>query len=93
MSSFNYRRRILLREELLKKCENCKKIFSADNIFCPICGKKLSTEKTAVYANIGKKGITSLSYKLSNGVVINSKGNMTIPISKGLSYTTSTKKK
>lgn len=87
----NYRKRILLSEEVLKKCEHCKKIYSADNNFCPTCGVILISEKTQVYANFGKKGITSLSYKLPDGTTLNSRGNITIPIANGISYTTKKK--
>lgn len=88
---FNYKKRILLREEILRKCEHCKKIYAVDIKFCPSCGSKLISEKTKIYANFGKNGITSLSYKLPDGTTINSKGNMTIPIANGISYTTKKK--
>ena len=44
---------------------------------------------------MGKNGITSFSYKLPDGTTVNSKGNVTIPIANGMSYTanTNTKKK
>lgn len=87
----NFRRRFLLREEVLKNCENCKKLYPESNMYCPECGSKLSKVKTQVYANLGKSGITSLSYKLPNGITINSKGAMTIPVGKGISYTTKSK--
>lgn len=84
----NYRKRILLKEDILKRCAPCQKVYSADINFCPTCGNKLISEKTKVYANWGKNGITSFSYKMPNGTTINSKGNMTIPIANGISYTT-----
>lgn len=83
----NYRKRMLLREDVLMKCEHCKKVYSVDTKFCSNCGTKLISEKTKVYANIGKHGITSLSYKLPDGTTINSKGNITIPLANGISYT------
>lgn len=87
----NFKKRILLNETILKNCENCKKVFPEDSNFCSSCGSKLTSVKTQVYANMGKNGITSVSFKLANGITINSKGNMTVPISKGLSYTQKTK--
>lgn len=89
----NFKKRILVKEEVIKQCEQCKKVYSSEDCFCSNCGKKLSTQKTKVYANYGKKGITSFSYVLPNGTTINTKGNMTIPISKGISYTTKTNNK
>ena len=83
----NFRKRVLVREEVLKKCEVCQKLYPEENNFCPDCGSKLISEKTKVYANMGKNGITSFSYKLPNGTTINSKGNLTIPIGQGISYT------
>lgn len=85
---FTYRKRILLREEVLKKCTVCAKVYLAENDFCPNCGSKLISEKTKVYANMGKSGITLLSYVLPNGTTINSKGSMSIPMGNGISYTT-----
>ncbi len=84
----NFRKRILLRQEIVQRCSNCKKIYSSECIFCPECGNKLTSEKTQVYANFGSRGITSITYKLPDGTSINSKGSATIPIAKGLSYTT-----
>lgn len=89
----NIKKRILVREEVLKKCEVCQKLYSAEENFCTECGSKLTSEKTKVYANWGKNGITSFSYKLPSGVTINSKGALTIPIAKGISYTTKPSKK
>ena len=89
----NFKKRILLKEEIIKQCEQCKIVYTSEDCFCSICGKKLSTQNTKVYANYGKNGITSFSYVLPNGTTINTKGNMTIPISKGISYTAKTNKK
>lgn len=73
------------------KCQKCDIIFAEDCKFCENCGTKLSQQKTKVYANMGKNGITSLSYKLPDGTTLNSKGNITIPMGKGISYTTKKK--
>ncbi len=84
----NFRKRVLLKETVLKNCENCKKVFPEDKNFCECCGSKLSAQKTQVFANMGMKGITSVTFKLANGITINSKGKLTVPMSTGLSYTT-----
>ena len=83
-----FRKQILLKETVLKNCENCKKVFPEDKNFCQCCGGKLSSQKTRVFANMGTKGITSVTFKLANGITINSKGKLTVPLSTGLSYTT-----
>lgn len=88
----NVRKRVLLREETIMICTNCKLAYNDNSNFCPSCGKKLLKKVSKVYANFGKSGITSISYKTPDGITINSKGTTTIPISKGLSYTTSKKK-
>lgn len=88
----NVRKRFLLREETIMICSDCKFAYNDNSNFCPSCGKKLSKKISKVYANMGKHGITSISYKTSDGITINSKGTTTIPIGKGLSYTTSKKK-
>lgn len=46
-----------------------------------------------MYANMGKNGITSISYKTADGITFNSKGNATIPLGTGVSYTVTSKKK
>lgn len=89
----NVRRKVLLRETAIMICSDCKLAYNADTNFCPSCGKKLSKKSSKVYVNIGKHGITSLSYKTADGITINSKGNVTLPIGKGLSYTVTSKKK
>ena len=83
----NFRKSLLIKRDVVKKCDKCQKIFSEENNFCPTCGSKLISEKTEVYANIGKDGITSYTYKLPNGTRINSKGNVTFKLAKGISYT------
>ena len=87
----NVRKKILLSETVLKRCEHCKLVFQNTDNYCANCGEELISEKTKVYANIGKRGITSFSCRLASGITINSKGNITFPIGKGVSYTTSKK--
>lgn len=89
--TINFKKKVLISEVVLKKCTNCQKVYEGDNNFCKICGKKLISEKTKLYANFGKNGITSYTYKLANGITINSKGNITTSIANGLSYTTKIK--
>ncbi len=83
----NVRKRVLLKEVTIMRCNKCHIDFSSENNFCSTCGSKLAEVKTKIYCNYGKRGITSLSCKLPNGTVINSKGNLTIPLAKGVSYT------
>ena len=88
----NIKRKVLISETTVKRCEACNEVFQNEHSYCTHCGKKLISEKTKVYANIGKKGITSYSYKLPNGTTINSKGNVTVPITRGISFTLPKKK-
>lgn len=84
----NFKKRILMQEQVLKKCDTCKKLYQSEDNFCSICGSKLTSERTKVYANLGKKGISSYSYVLPDGTTINSRNGMTIPLGNGMSYTT-----
>lgn len=86
------RKRLLLREEVIMTCPSCRLAYHKDAVFCSSCGRQLTRKSTKVYANFGKSGITSLSYKTADGITINSKGHTTIPLGQGLSYTTSQKK-
>lgn len=88
----NVRKRILMGEKTFKICKDCQLAYEEDSVFCRNCGKKLSLQKAKFYANIGKNGITSFSYKMANGITINSKGNASIPLGSGISYTISSKK-
>lgn len=83
----NVKKRILLREETVMTCCNCKLTYDESSKFCRKCGNKLTKKVSKVYANLGKNGITSISYKTADGITINSKGKTTIPLSQGLSYT------
>ena len=87
----NFKRRVLIQESILKTCEKCQKVFPEESIFCRYCGAKLASQKTKVYANFGKNGITSVTFKMPNGITINSKGNMTVPLCTGISYTSKLK--
>jgi len=88
----NVRKRILLQEKAIMICSNCKLAYDDTSNYCPSCGKKLIKKVSKVYANFGKSGITSISYKTPDGITINSKGRTTIPLGNGLSYTTTSKK-
>lgn len=83
----NIRKRVLIHEEIVHKCKSCNIIFGKDALFCPQCGKPLEKEKTKVYANYGKNGLTSLSYVLADGSTFNTKGKFTCKIADGVSYT------
>ena len=69
-------------------CESCKKVFSRDCAYCTECGAKLKAMKTQIFANYSKRGLTSFSYVLPNGVTINSKRGMTMSLGNGISYST-----
>lgn len=89
----NIRRRIVIGEKIFKLCENCKLAYDETSNFCTNCGAKLIRKSSKMYANMGKSGITSISYKMPDGITINSKGNTTIPLGSGISYTVTSKKK
>ncbi len=89
----NIRRRLVIGEKTFKLCENCKLAYDDTSNFCPNCGAKLIRKSSKIYANMGKCGITSISYKTPDGITINSKGNTTIPLGSGVSYTVTSKKK
>ena len=86
-----FRKKVLLKETILKNCEKCKKVYDESCEFCNCCGQKLSSQKSKVYANFGKSGLTSITFKMPNGITINSKGNLTVPLTNGLSYTSKIK--
>lgn len=87
----NVRGRLLVHEETVGRCIKCQKIYDEEKSFCPTCGSKLLAEKIKIYANFGKSGLTSYTYKLPNGISINSRGTMTLSLAKGISYTSKTK--
>ena len=68
-------------QEIIKICLDCEIIYDQNSNFCPHCGRKLKQRSSKVYANYGKSGITSISYKTPDGITINSKGNATIYMS------------
>ena len=89
----NYRKKIPISKVQKKYCSVCFIDYDDETKnFCPKCGNKLKMKTSEVYANVGKKGITSISCK-QDGVTINSKGDVTIPVSKGISITTNPRKK
>lgn len=85
-------KKLTLQERTVMVCPVCKKEFSEEFCFCSECGQKLKKETVKVYANISTKGISSMSVKTPYGT-INTKGKITIPIAKGISYTTKIKGK
>ena len=88
----NVRRKILIGEKAFCFCENCKLAYDENSKFCTQCGRKLVNKSSKIYANMGKSGVTSISYKTADGITINSKGNTTIPLGAGVSYTVTSKK-
>ncbi len=89
----NFRRKVLIGEKVFKLCSECKLAYDESSNFCTKCGAKLSKKSSKIYANMGKRGITSISYKTADGITINSKGNTTIPLGTGISYTVTSKNK
>ncbi len=87
----NVHTRLLLYEQVATRCTACQKVYDGEKRFCPTCGSKLLIEKIQVYANFGKKGLTSYTYRLPGGISINSHGTMTLPLAKGISYTSKKK--
>lgn len=88
----NIRRKILIGEKVFKFCKKCQLAFEENSNFCSCCGNKLVKKTSKIYANMGKSGISSISYKTADGITINSKGNTTIPLGSGMSYTVTSKK-
>ncbi len=89
----NIRRRIVIGQKTFKLCQKCQIAYDENSNFCKNCGSKLIPKVSKIYANMGKSGITSISYKMADGITINSKGNTTIPLGAGISYTVTSKKK
>lgn len=83
----NFRKRVLLETISSKECPNCSKYFSEEDNFCRCCGSKLNLKQIKLYANMGKRGITSYSYVLPGGKTINSKGKVTFSVGNGISFT------
>lgn len=81
----------LIHEQTATRCSQCQKVYDADKAYCPKCGSKLLVEKMQVFANYGKSGITSYTYKLPNGITFNSKGIVSLSLAKGISYTSKVK--
>ncbi len=93
MGTINIRRRVLIGEKTFNFCEKCKLAYEESSNFCSNCGEKLAKKTSKIYANMGKHGVASISYKTADGITINSKGNTTIPLGSGLSYTVTSKNK
>lgn len=93
MGGINIHKRIVIGEQTFMLCKECKLAYGEDSCFCSNCGSKLTKKTSKIYANFGKSGMTSISYKMADGITINSKGNTTIPLGTGISYTVTSKKK
>lgn len=89
----NFHRKILIGQQVFMLCQSCQLAYGENAAFCCNCGSKLSKRTSKMYANMGKNGITSISYKTADGITFNSKGNATIPLGTGVSYTVTSKKK
>ena len=83
-----FKKRQVVGESVQMLCEACKKTFSQDCNYCPDCGARLKPSKIKIIANYGAKGLTSFSYVLPNGMTLNSKNGMSMPLGNGLSFTT-----
>ena len=84
----NFRKRQLLSEQTMMNCESCHTVYDEDSKFCPMCGSKLKSVKTKVYANYSQNGLTSLTYVLPGGISFNTKRGMSMSLGNGISYTT-----
>lgn len=87
----NIRKKVVLGKKILMLCTECKIAYEEGSMFCSHCGVKLKKRTSTIYANMGKHGITSISYKTSDGITMNSNGKITFSLGKGISYTTSSK--
>ncbi|MCR5186922.1 MAG: hypothetical protein K6D97_07410 [Clostridia bacterium] len=83
----NVHRKLLIETIESKRCPSCGQDFAAEDNFCRLCGSKLVSTKIKVYANLGKRGVTSYSYVLPDGKTFNSKGKLTFKIGNGISFT------
>lgn len=87
--NLNVRRRELVETIVVStKCKKCNKELDIDDVFCRYCGNRLIPQDIKVYANIGKRGVTSYSYVFPGGATFNSKGKITLNVGKGISLTT-----
>lgn len=84
----NFRKRVLISETTTKYCENCQTAFDESCKFCAKCGKSLKKKSMKIYANMTKNGITSYTYVMPNGVTMNSKGNISLSLGNGISFST-----
>lgn len=89
----NIHKKILIGEKAFKICKKCQLAYEENSNFCSVCGEKLVQKSSKIYANMGKHGVTSISYKTADGITINSKGTTTVPLGSGVSYTVTSKNK
>ena len=81
-------RKLELSDMVLMRCDNCKLIFNDQHVNCTKCGRTLISEKTSVYANLGKTNATSFVYQLASGINIKVKANVRFPLDQGVPYST-----
>lgn len=83
----SFRKRMLVGEEKIKFCEKCKKVFPLDHNFCPDCGSETKLKSTKVYANYGKHGLTSITYKMPDGITYNTRNGISKSLGNGITLT------
>jgi predicted RNA-binding Zn-ribbon protein involved in translation (DUF1610 family) len=86
------RQKVLLSEESKMVCTSCNVDYPSTAKFCTRCGKKLVKRSSRVEANMTAKGLTSISIKTPDGTTFNSKGTVSKPLGKGISFQTSLRK-
>lgn len=79
-----FRKRILVGEKKVTFCKNCKKVLPLDHNFCSDCGSKTIVQTTKVYANYGKSGLTSISYKMPDGFTYNTRTGLSKSLGNGI---------
>lgn len=80
----SFRKKVLVGEEKVMFCEKCKKVLPLDHNFCSDCGSKTISQSTKVYANYGKSGLTSISYKMPNGLTYNTRTGLSKSLGNGI---------
>lgn len=80
----SFRKRVLVGKEEVKFCEKCKKVLPLDHNFCSDCGNKTKSKSTKVYANYGKTGLTSISYKMPDGFTYNTRTGISKSLGNGI---------
>lgn len=81
-------RKLDLSGMVLMRCDNCKLVFNDRHVMCSKCGGTLISEKTSVFANLGKNGVSSFVYNLASGIRIKVKANARFPLDQGAPYST-----